>query len=328
MNFGTVGTGWITDSFIEASKESSGLTHAAVYSRKADKAGAFADKHAVELIFTDLNEMAASDVMEAVYIASPNSLHFDHVVTFLNEKKHVICEKPIFSNLREWREAHKAAADNGVFLFEAMRNLHSPNFKSLQDGLREIGNVRSMIIPYVQYSSRYDNYLAGEEPNIFTTKFSGGALVDLGVYALSLAVGLFGKPAGASYFPVQLDSGVDGSGTLVLTYPEFTGTILCSKIAQSFNRCEIHGEKGMLVFENAGIMARPRVVYNNSSEEKMLQSNDHPNNMVFEVREFSRIIESRDMGAYEQLKRISFDVLAITEKVRHDNAIIFDSERD
>lgn len=328
MNFGTVGTGWITDAFIEASKESAGLTHAAVYSRKTDKAEAFADKHAVERVFTDLNEMAACDVLDAVYIASPNSLHFGHVITFLNQKKHVICEKPIFSNLKEWKKAYKAAADNDVFLFEAMRNLHSPNFKSLQEGLREIGKVRSMILPFVQYSSRYDKYLAGEEPNIFTTKFSGGALVDLGIYPLSLAVGLFGKPADASYFPVQLDSGVDGSGTLVLTYPDFTGTILCSKIAQSSNRCEIHGEKGMLLFENAGDMYKPRVVYNGSAEEKMLKADQHPNNMLYEAEEFARIIQSRDMEAYGRLKQLSYDVLSVTEKVRHENGIIFDSEND
>lgn len=212
MEFGTVGTGWITDAFIEASKESAGLTHIAVYSRKSDKADAFAAKHDVNHVFTDLEEMAASDTLDAVYIASPNSLHYEHVITFLEQKKHVICEKPIFSNLREWKEAYRVAAENSVYLFEAMRNLHSPNFASLQEGLWKIGHVRSMILPFVQYSSRYDKYLAGEKPNIFTTTFSGGALVDLGVYPLSLAVGLFGGPSDASYVPFKLDSGVDEIG--------------------------------------------------------------------------------------------------------------------
>ncbi|QKY70011.1 Gfo/Idh/MocA family protein [Lentibacillus sp. CBA3610] len=327
MNFGTVGTGWITDAFIEAAKESSDLTHTAVYSRKADKAEAFARKHGTEDIFTDLNEMAASDALDIVYIASPNSLHYEHVITFLSHQKHVICEKPIFSNTREWEKAYKTADANGVFLFEAMRNLHAPNFASLQEGLREIGQVRSMILPFVQYSSRYDKYLLGDVPNIFTTKFSGGALVDLGVYPLSLAVGLFGRPTDATYFPLKLESGVDGSGTLVLTYPEFTGTILCSKIAQSSNTCEIHGEKGRLVFENAGDMYQPRVIMNASKEEVPLRADDHPNNMVYEVTAFARIIESGDMNAYNWLKNVSYDVLAVTENVRYDSEIIFDCEK-
>ncbi|WP_010532064.1 hypothetical protein [Lentibacillus jeotgali] len=113
----------------------------------------------------------------------------------------------------------------------------------------------------------------------------------------------------------------------VLEYPEFTATILCSKITQSSNTCEIHGEKAMLVFENAGDMCRPRIVYNESAEERVLQADAHPNNMVHEAREFARIIESRDLDAYERLKQLSYDVLAVTEKVRHENGIIFDSEK-
>ncbi|TFJ94237.1 Gfo/Idh/MocA family protein [Lentibacillus salicampi] len=326
MNFGTIGTGWITDAFIQAAKESSDLTHTAVYSRTSDKAEDFAGKYEIENIYTDVEEMAASDALDAVYIASPNSLHHEHVMTFLRHGKHVICEKPIFSNFNEWEEAYRTAADQGVFLFEAMRNLHSPNFISLQKGLEEIGKVRSMILPFVQYSSRYDKYLKGEAPNIFTTQFSGGALVELGVYPLSLVVGLFGKPVDASYFPVKLDSGVDGSGTLVLTYPGFTGTVLCSKITQSANTCEIHGEKGSLVFENAGDMYWPRVVMNDTGEVTPLEADDHPNNMVYEAREFARIIKSGDKDEYERLKKLSHDVLAVTEKVRHESGIVFDSE--
>ncbi|RYG73718.1 Gfo/Idh/MocA family oxidoreductase [Lentibacillus lipolyticus] len=328
MNFGTVGTGWITESFIEAARETGELTHTAVYSRREDKARSFAEKHGAAHAFTDLEEMASNDELDAVYIASPNSHHFQHVLTFLRKKKHVICEKPIFSNLREWEEAYRVAEENGVYLFEAMRNLHAPNFARLQEGLEQIGTVRNMILPFVQYSSRYDKYLAGENPNVFTTAFSGGALMDLGVYPLSIVVGLFGKPANAVYFPVLLDSGVDGSGTLVLEYPDFTAAIVCSKIAQSSNTCEILGENGTLVFENAGDMYHPKVVRNKGKDVTELPADEHPNNMVYEVQAFARIIQNGDRDTYERLKKISYDVLAITENVRRENGIIFDSEKE
>ncbi len=212
-------------------------------------------------------------------------------------------------------------------MFEAMRNLYAPNFTRIQEGVEQIGAVQSMILPFVQYSGRYDKYLAGEDPNVFTTAFSGGALMDLGVYPLSIAVGLFGKPSNAAYFPVLLDSGVDGSGTLVLEYPGFTATILCSKIAQSINTCEIHGENGTLVFENAGDMYHPKVLRNKGDEVVELSADDHPNNMVYEAESFVRIIETNDTDAYERLKTISYDVLAVAENVRRENGIIFDSEK-
>ncbi|WP_344379980.1 Gfo/Idh/MocA family protein, partial [Streptomyces rhizosphaericus] len=156
MKFGTVGTGWITDAFIEAAMETDTLVHTAVYSRTDDKARAFSEKHGVNHVFTDLEEMAASDELDAVYIASPNSHHFHHVLTFLKGQKHVFCEKPIFSNLQEWEEAYRIAEENGVFLFEAMRNLYAPNFTRIQEGVEQIGAVQSMILPFVQYSGRYD----------------------------------------------------------------------------------------------------------------------------------------------------------------------------
>ncbi|TMN21468.1 Gfo/Idh/MocA family oxidoreductase [Lentibacillus cibarius] len=327
MHLGTVGTGWITEAFIEASKETGQFTLTSVYSRTIDKANAFAEKHGATHAFADLEDMAASKTVDVVYIASPNSHHFRHVLQFLKGKKHVICEKPIFSNLKEWEEAYRVAEENGVFLFEAMRNLHTPNFNRLQEGLEQIGTVRSMILPFVQYSSRYDKFLAGENPNVFTTAFSGGALTDLGVYPLSIAVGLFGKPANAVYFPVLLDSGVDGSGTLILNYPGFTATILCSKIAQSANMCEIHGEKGTVVFENTGDMYHPRVRLHGDDGVRELPADDHPNNMVYEAEAFAAIIKATDTDAYERLKKISYDVLTVTEKVRHENGIIFDVER-
>lgn len=327
MRFGTIGTGWITDAFIEAAKSAENFIHSAVYSRTLDKASTFAEKHNVKNVFTDIEQMAQSSEIDCVYIASPNSMHAEHAIIFLKQKKHVVCEKPIFSNVKEWEEAHQVAEENGVYLFEAMRNIHSPNFKSLKDNVDKIGNVRSMSLHLIQYSSRYDKYLQGENPNIFTPEFSGGALVDLGVYPLSVAVALFGQPEGVSYFPVKLESGVDGNGTIVLTYSDFTCTILCSKISNSYNACEIQGEQGTLIFDDAGEINNPRLFLTPSKEQVTLESVNQDNNMVFEIDQFRRIIETGDDQKYQELKNISYNVLSITEKARRQTGIVFASEK-
>ncbi|WP_164667932.1 Gfo/Idh/MocA family protein [Virgibacillus doumboii] len=328
MKFGTVGTSWITDAFIGAAEEVNDFTLAAVYSRREDKAKEFADKHGVKHYFTDVEEMANSGEIDCVYLASPNSFHYEHAVTFLKNKKHVICEKPIFSNTKEWEEAYQIAEENNVYLFEAMRNIHSPNFASLKESIKHIGQVRSTSLQLVQYSSRYDKYLNGEQPNIFTAEFSGGALVDLGVYPLSVTVGLFGEPEKAAYYPGMLDSGVDGNGTLILTYDGFTCTILCSKRSNSFNSCEIHGEEGTLIFEGAGEIDNPRLIKTPSKEEVALESVDTDNNMVYEIERFKSIIGSRDDAAYLDLKNQSYTVLSITEKARKQNGIVFGTEKN
>lgn len=326
LNLGTVGTGWITASFIEAARLSGNFNLVGVYSRTEEKAKELANTYDASHYYTDLKAMAESTEIEAVYIASPNSVHFEQTLLFLKNKKHVICEKPIFSNTAELAEAYRTAAENGVYLFEAIRNIHTPNFAILKEKLAMAGKLRSTVLPYIQYSSRYDSFLKGDVPNIFSAAYSGGALVDLGVYPLYLAVGLFGEPQTVAYHPILLHSGVDGSGTLVLNYGDFVCTILCSKVAHSVIPCEIHGEKGTFVLEDAAPISEIQFIDSHSKESKILSVDQEEQNMVYECINIARIIETKNDEEYEKLKGWSQIVLKITEEARRQNKIVFDVE--
>ncbi|MCM3569168.1 Gfo/Idh/MocA family protein [Neobacillus mesonae] len=326
LNFATVGTGWITESFIQAAQESKDLRLAGVYSRSDEKAKKLAETYHAQHYYTNIEELACNPEIDVVYIASPNSVHFSQTLVFLKNKKHVICEKPIFSNMTEWEEAYRTAEENGVYLLEAIRNIHTPNFKILKDHLHMAGKVRSTMLSYIQYSSRYDLFLKGEEPNVFSTRYSGGALVDLGVYPLFLAVALFGEPEKAAYHPVLLRNGVDGSGTLVLSYDGFVCTILCSKVSHSMLPCEIHGEKGTFVLEDAAPISEITFYDSHTKEAQVLSVEQEAKDMVYECKDFARIIETKDTDEYKSLKNLSKAVLRITEEVRRENGIVFGVE--
>lgn len=327
MNLGTVGTSWITSSFLEAAKLSEKLTVAGVYSRSLEKGEEIAAPFQTARIFTDIDEMAQSPEIDVVYIASPNSLHFEQAITFLKNKKHVICEKPIFSNPAQLEEAFKVAEENSVFLFEAIRNLHAPNLQILKDNLGRAGKISGGLFQYISYSSRYDLFLKGENPNIFTAEFSGGALVDLGVYPLYVAVALFGEPKDVSYHPMMLRTGVDGSGTLLLHYEDFSFTIICSKISDSTLPCEIHGEKGIFILEDAAPITSIQFHDHHSKEKESLGVDQCEQDMVYEVEAFVKIIESGNTLEYLRLKELSRIVLNITEKARKQNGIVFGCEK-
>ncbi|AVR00058.1 oxidoreductase [Oceanobacillus iheyensis] len=326
MRIGTVGTSWITESFIEAIKEVDGAELCAVHSRAEVKAEKFARKHGATYYYTDLQEMAESDHLDCVYLASPNSLHFKQAVLFLEQGKHVICEKPMFTSLKEFEEAHRVAEENGVRLFEAMRNLYTPNFQKVKAELDDVGQLRNVLLHRMKYSSRYDDLLAGKEPAIFSAKFAGGALVDLGVYPIAVAVALFGKPLAVQYTPVMLSSGVDGSGTLVLTYPGFVCTILCSKISTSYLESEIQGEAGTISIDDIGAFSnihyKPRSkvvsIWNGATQRE--------NVMAYEIEAFLDCMQEGDSPAYEEMKAISREVLAITETARKQSGIYFEGE--
>ena len=99
--YATIGTNIIADRFLDAARQNDLLHYAAVYSRNTDTAAGFAAKYHVERICTNLEELAAADDIDGIYIASPNSLHYEQAALLLAHKKHILCEKTITSNTRE-----------------------------------------------------------------------------------------------------------------------------------------------------------------------------------------------------------------------------------
>lgn len=322
-----MGTNWITDSFIEGAINSGEWNLTAVYSRTEEKARAFGEKYGDLTYFTDIEEMGKSDALDAVYIASPNALHYQHAVSLLKNKKHVIVEKPIFSTVAELEHAHQIARENNVFLFEAARHIQEPNFKRLQENIEKVGTIHGATLAYMKYSSRYDQVLNGEEPNIFSLKFSGGSIVDLGVYPLYSAITLFGEPVKATYFATKLPTGVDGLGPIILEYPTFNITIIQGKNSQSFLPSEIYGQKGTLIVDPLTGIEKITFYDNATKEETELAGSVVANDMQFEAAEFARIIEQSDRDTYEYLADLSLKVLRVSNELRHQNDIWFDAEK-
>ncbi|HAC2302993.1 TPA_asm: gfo/Idh/MocA family oxidoreductase [Listeria monocytogenes] len=327
MKLGIMGTNWITDSFIEGAINSGEWNLTAVYSRTEEKARAFGEKYGDLTYFTDIEEMGKSDALDAVYIASPNALHYQHAVSLLKKKKHVIVEKPIFSTVAELEHAHQIARENNVFLFEAARHIQEPNFKRLQENIEKVGTIHGATLAYMKYSSRFDQVLNGEEPNIFSLKFSGGSIVDLGVYPLYSAITLFGEPIKATYFATKLPTGVDGLGPIILEYPTFNITIIQGKNSQSFLPSEIYGQKGTLIVDPLTGIEKITFYDNATKEETELAGPVVANDMQFEAAEFARIIEQSDRDTYEYLADLSLKVLRVSNELRHQNDIWFDAEK-
>ena len=154
IRFAVIGTNWITRQFVEAAHESGKYKLTAVYSRSLEQAQHFANDFSVEHLFTSLEAMAESDAIDAVYIASPNALHFSQTQLFLSHKINVICEKPLASNLAEVDAAIACARENQVVLFEAFKTASLPNFHLLRQVLPKVGKLRKVFFNYCQYSSR------------------------------------------------------------------------------------------------------------------------------------------------------------------------------
>ncbi|EJF29628.1 MULTISPECIES: Gfo/Idh/MocA family oxidoreductase [Enterobacteriaceae] len=295
IRFAVIGTNWITRQFVDAAHESGKYKLTAVYSRSLEQAQSFANDYPVEHLFTSLDELAQSDAIDAVYIASPNSLHGPQSLLFLSHKKHVICEKPLASNLAEVEAAIACARENQVVLFEAFKTASLPNFIALQQALPKVGKIRKVLLNYCQYSSRYQRYLDGENPNTFNPAFSNGSIMDIGFYVLASAAALWGEPQAVHATASLLDSGVDAHGTVQLNYGDFDVTLLHSKVSDSTIPSEIQGEAGSLVIEKISECQRVTFIPRGGKPQD-LSLPQHINTMLYEAETFARLVEENEVN--------------------------------
>jgi len=330
FNFGVIGTSWITDSFIQSAQATNKWKLTAVYSRKEEAARSFADKYSVKTTHTSIEGIARDSGLQAIYIASPNSLHYEHATVVLKAKKHVIIEKPATSTVAELDNLFKLAKENGVFLIEAYRHTQEANFKLLRKTIldeKKLGTIFGASLTYASYSSRYNNVLAGEVPNVFSLDFSGGCLVDLGVYPVAFAVALFGKPKSQTYAPYICQTGVDAAGFITLNYDSFGVQINQSKCFTSFAPTELYGENGTLTVNATTDIDSLKFWDRKTKQTEELAGPKAALNLQEEAEEFARIIGENDHKAAAELEQLSKDIIDITTDLRKQNNIVFGVEK-
>ncbi|MEG0980595.1 MAG: Gfo/Idh/MocA family oxidoreductase [Erysipelotrichaceae bacterium] len=325
MLVAVIGTSFISEWFIKATQLNEGVECVAIYSRSLDKGNTFAKKNGVDKVYCDLDEMLANPNIDTIYVGSPNSLHFDYSLKAIQAGKHVICEKPFTTTVNELDCLIAAAKKYHVFLFEAIVTLHSPNYKMIKDNVQQLGTIRCVQCNFSQYSSRYDQFLAGENPNVFTTKFSGGALCDLNIYNLHFVTGIFGRPDAIQYFANKAANGIDTSGVLVLTYPTFQASCVACKDSKSQSNAQIQGEKGYIMVKSETSKCSDFSIHiDDACLTPAIKQQDIM--LYYELADFIKIINENDVQACDELMKHSHMVMELLVQARLSAKIEFEND--
>jgi predicted dehydrogenase len=316
---------------------------AGVYSRTAERAVEYSALHGIPHTFTSLEEMAASPLIDAVYIASPNAMHAEQTILCLEHGKHVLCEKPLASNAREAREMTAVAQRRGLTLMEAMKPTLTPNFEVVRHYLPRIGKVRQWYASFGKYSSRYDSLKGGELPNAFNPLLANGAAMDIGVYAIYPMVTLFGAPERVQASVVKLPSGVDGHGAVNCLYggaaDGMIGTVLYSKMVDMALPWEIEGEDGTI--RGNAINSIRKVEFrardtgydaersgSSGAEWEDVTNPEHcGNDYLYEIAHFIDLIESGNIESPINSHAASIAVLEIVDEIRRQSGIVYPADR-
>lgn len=360
LRIATIGTSMITDNLIEVLNQSDRAVFVGTLSRDADRAASFTAEHGGTQPFTDLDELAASDAVDAVYIGSPNALHAPQALACIAQGKHVFVEKSFGSNRAEAQQVFETAEHAGVVALEAMRPVHDPALAAVRDLLPRLGRLRRASIRFGKYSSRYDNILSGQRTNIFDCAMASGALMDMGVYPVEAMVALFGEPESISFAPVLLDEStqaltngpIDGAGSILARYPSYIVELAYSKISNDDLPVQFESETATLTLDSISVPTHAQISFRGKAERgsaKVMRSQegghveqfDLPrcsNTMAYELEDFISAVEAvrggcpvsdapaGEYGTVGTFRAMTLATLSIMDEARRQGGISFPAD--
>lgn len=323
LRYATIGTSAIVEKFCAAGREVDGFAHTVVYSRARETGEAFAARHGGGRVETSLDALAGADDVDVVYLASPNALHHDQAAPLLAAGKHVLVEKTAASTAAEFRHLLDVAAAHGTVVLESLRSLHDPSWAVLEELVSTLGAVRRVTFSYCQRSSRYDRFNAGEQVNIFDPALSAGALLDIGTYCVNPLVHLLGAPEAVQAAAVLLRGGIDGSGTLLCTYPGATAEVIYSKIANSDAPSEVQGEEATLVLDVLHDPRRLRVLHRDGTSVGHVVDKPRPQ-QAYVLDAMARFVA--DPGAARPYQATTLAALEVMDAARAQVGVRFPAD--
>lgn len=214
FRWGILGTGNIAHQFARGLQSVPDGRLVAVGSRSQATADKFGEEFGVERRHPTYEALAADPDVDAIYISTPHSLHRENTLLCLESGKAVLCEKPFAINAREAAEMIRVARERRVFLMEAMWTRFMPALVRTREIIAAgtIGEVR-MVAADFGFRARFN-----PESRLFDPSLGGGALLDVGIYPVSLASMLFGTPDRIAGLAELGETGVDEQGVMILGY--------------------------------------------------------------------------------------------------------------
>ena len=323
MKVGILGPGSIANSVVYALKTMPEIECYAVASRTPGKAEAFAREHGFQKVYTSYEAMVADPAVELVYVATPHSHHFDHMMLCLTHGKPVLCEKAFTMNAQQARKIQAYSQEHGIFAGEAIWPRYMPSRAIIQNVLNSgmIGKIHTMTA-----NLHYD---IDHVPRIQDPALAGGALLDVGIYGLSFALTHFGWDIQRIESSVQLtESGVDGMETITIFYRDGRMAVLTHGIYNRSDRKGIfYGERGYIVVENIN---NPQSVSVYDDNDQLLQHFDVPEQINGYEYEFAEAVRCIRQGKTEP-DSISLEesilTMEIMDKLRRDWGVVYPQEQ-
>lgn len=322
IRWGILGTGGIASKFADGLTALPDAETAAVGSRTQESADRFGDKYQIPRRHSSYEALANDPDVDVIYIATPHTFHAENTRLCLEAGKAVLCEKPFAINAQEAQGMVALARQKGLFLMEAMWTRYLPIIvhvrRLIADGV--IGEVRMLNADF--------GFRTGFNPEgrLFNPDLGGGALLDVGIYPVSLAYALFGKPAEVKTLAGLGATGIDEQSAYLFGYPGGQLALLSSAVRTSTpHEAIIAGTDGMIRIPSWW-NARQFTLTKNG-ETSVIELPFHGNGYNYEAAEVMRclregLLESDTMSLDETLS-----IMGTLDAIREQWGLVYPKER-
>jgi predicted dehydrogenase len=313
IRWGILGPGRIAGKFASALREAGGAELAAVGSRSLGRAGRFASDFGFKRAYGSYEELAGDNGIDAVYIGTPHSCHRDNTILCLRAGRHVLCEKPFAINAIEAEEMITASRKKKRALMEAMWMRFMPSILKVRELVAggEIGEIRRITADF-GFRAEFD-----PESRLFDPALGGGALLDVGVYPVSLAYFLLGEPAvveGTAYIG---ETGVDEESVALLGYEGGSQAVLMMALRLK-TRCDafIFGTAGSIWIPEPWWKSERIVMRRNGRRERTIDLPRLENGFIYQAEEMMGLVREGKTESEIMPLDDSLAVMRIMDRIR------------
>ena len=323
LTWAVIGCGVIANQMADALSLAGRRIHG-VANRTREKAVAFAERHGVERVYDSVEELYADPEVDAVYVTTPHNTHIRYLRGALAAGKHVLCEKSITLNSAELDEARELAEKNGVVLMDATTILHMPLYAELLRRVRagEFGRMRLAQVnfgsfrEYGDFSSRF-----------FNPALAGGALLDIGVYALTIMRAFMeSQPTEVVSLGNLAASGVDEEGGIVCRNAEGQlGVVSLTLHAKQPKRAVIAFDRCYLEVTGYPRADRAQIVWTEDGHTEEVAAGEEAYALCYEMAD----LEAAVAGNAEKRVLLDYaaDVMELMTRLRADWGVVYPEER-
>ena len=313
LNWAVLGTGVIANEMAVALQKM-GKTLYAVANRTHDKAVDFAEKYGVEKVYDDIDDMFVDEKVDIIYITTPHNTHYQFMKKALENGKHILVEKSITLNSRELNEMIDLASQKHLIIAEAMTIWHMPLYKELW-GIVERGELGKVQMITMNFGSFKEYNMRNR---FFNMNLAGGAMLDIGVYALSIVRSFMSeKPDEIVSQWKPSPTGSDEQATILLkNSKDEMATVALSMHSKQPKRAMISCEKGYIEIMEYPRASKAVIVDAESGNAREIEAGQTENALYYEMMDMEAAVKNAD--ASEMKLEYSRDVMDIMTRLRKD----------